>query len=426
MTSLAWDRQHRASPTGVSPAHRRPRTFSMGVHAILLATAVVAFFSVATASPTFEIIDLSSHSGFSLLEAKSTDLFTGAGTTNDGRVVFAPMNADHVGVFDPKLIGGPIEDAFKLYDTQLTMDKKFYSAISVGDGRVVFPAFNAGGIGVFDGRDNTFTMKGQGTITATDALIGGGVASDNKVVMCPYRDSHVATLSLDTYVVARIAAPGYVTNAWHGGSATLDGRVVCAPFGVGAVLVYSAGTLDSISASGLPYVGSTMLSDGRVFMAPWTSTAVGIFNPSTNSFNTDTTILPSPDDNSDFSGIVETPDGRVLFQESLSGGNTILVNFTDRTTVSINTRHPDRSGARSWWGAASVGSHVVFAPRFVTDIGVLKFPCGENNHVVSGVCVPCPTGQFNEAGDVQGGPDTACDAECTCARLLNKVGLSYA
>ena len=68
---------------------------------------------------------------------------------------------------------------------------------------------------------------------------------------------------------------------------------------------------------------------------------------------------------------------------------------------------------------------VVFAPRHIAAVGILKVSCGENEHVVSGACVRCLSGQFNQAGDPMKGPDTACDAECTCARLLNKVGLSY-
>ena len=75
--------------------------------------------------------------------------------------------------------------------------------------------------------------------------------------------------------------------------------------------------------------------------------------------------------------------------------------------------------------ASIVGNLVVFAPKNVAAVGILKFPCGEDEHVVSGACVRCPSAQFNQAGDLPGGPDTACDAECTCARLLNKVGLSY-
>ena len=74
----------------------------------------------------------------------------------------------------------------------------------------------------------------------------------------------------------------------------------------------------------------------------------------------------------------------------------------------------------------NVGGLIVFAPRSVAAVGILRYPCGRDEHVEGGVCVRCPPGLFNEEGDINGGPDTACDAECTCARLLNKVGLSYA
>jgi hypothetical protein len=409
---------------------------SSNVIASLLVIATAALSSVATAAPTFDVVDLSSHPSYD--EISMTDSFAGAGTTHDGRVVFAPYKANHVGVFDPKLMGGPVEDQFQLYDTNLALNSQlFYSAISVGDGRVVFPPYHARQIGVFDGRDNSFHTYPSAASTADVEgykYIGGGVASDNKVVMCPYGQTTttVRTLDLNTYSVGLIVlqqGDGFVANGWHGGSATLDGRVVCAPFSSDRVLVYNpgdpSGSLTSYAASVKNFVGATTLADGRIFMAPWEATAVGIFNPNTNTFTADSTMLPS-NQATNFVGIITAPDGRVLFQEHSGTGNTHLFDPTDDSLISVDTRYPSSATTRSWWGSAIVENLVVFAPRNVAAVGILKgLSCGENEHVVSGACVRCPSGQFNQAGDPTKGADTACDAECTCARLLNKVGLSY-
>ena len=394
---------------------------------------------MATAAPTFDVVDLSSHSSASAFPSEG--LFAGAGTTHDGRVVFAPFIFNRVGVFDPKQMGGSVEDAFKLYDTTLDAATfNFYSAISVGDGRVVFPPYEAGSVGVFDGRDDTFTMYNQDSagnpVTfATRATIGGGVASDGKVFMCPFRDEVMKTFDLNTNTVSTSLgnAPNWVDYGWHGGSATLDGRVVCAPFNANHVLVYSpatdssAATTNTFAASVNNFVGATTLANGLVFMAPWEGSAVGIFDPSTDTepFTTvDSAMFPSGD-GTHFGGVITAPDGRVLFQDERSSRNTYLFDPTDDSLIPVDTSYPSTTTFNLWWGASIVGNLVVFAPKNVAAVGILKFPCGEDEHVVSGACVRCPSAQFNQAGDLPGGPDTACDAECTCARLLNKVGLSY-
>ena len=433
-------REESTASRSTSRAHHQfiavRRSSSSHVAGALLAIAAAAFSSVATAAPTFDVVDLSSHSSASAFP--SSEVFAGAGTTHDGRVVFAPFKFNRVGVFDPKQMEGSVEDAFKLYDTTLNAATfNFYSAISVGDGRVVFPPYDAGVVGVFDGRDDTFTMynqdsAGNAVTFASRATIGGGVASDGKVFMCPFRDGAIKTFDLNTNTVSTSLgnAPNWVDSGWHGGSATLDGRVVCAPFFANHVLVYSpatdssAATATSIAASVNNFVGATTLANGLVFMAPWQATAVGKFDPSASTFDTDSTILPSGDATY-FGGVITAPDGRVLFQEQGSSGNTHLFDPTDDSLISVDTRYPSTWTSRVWWGASIVENLVVFAPRNIAAVGILKVSCGENEHVVSGACVQCPSGQSNQAGDPMKGPDTACDAECTCARLLNKVGLSY-
>jgi hypothetical protein len=61
-------------------------------------------------------------------------------------VVFGPLNADGVGVFDPWF------DSFTLVDISATIssDLKFGGAAVADDGRVVFAPFNADGVGVFN------------------------------------------------------------------------------------------------------------------------------------------------------------------------------------------------------------------------------------------------------------------------------------
>jgi len=47
--------------------------------------------------------------------------------------------------------------------------------------------------------------------------------------------------------------------------------------------------------------------------------------------------------------------------------------------------------------------------------GAGEEPCGRNERVAEGDCVPCPIGTANEAGDDATGPDTGCQDPCTLA-----------
>jgi len=81
----------------------------------------------------------------------STDRkFHGAATVSNGKVIFAPYNADGVGVFDPS---APPEEAFVRWWTShrpSLVTGKFRGAATAGNGKVIFAPFNADGVGVFD------------------------------------------------------------------------------------------------------------------------------------------------------------------------------------------------------------------------------------------------------------------------------------
>jgi hypothetical protein len=110
--------------------------------------------------------------------------FSGAATAGDGRVVFAPANADHVGVYDPT------DDSFTMVpfgvtgDPLIGMNGKFNGAVTAGDGRVVFVPSNANGVGVFNPTDDSFTLVPVG-VTGDNKFNGAAVAGDGKVVFAP-------------------------------------------------------------------------------------------------------------------------------------------------------------------------------------------------------------------------------------------------
>ena len=104
--------------------------------AVTCAAGIVA--GAAETASSFALVDISA-------TISSNFKFAGAAVAGDGRVVFAPFNANGVGVFDPT------DDSFTLVDISATISSnyKFYGAAVAGDGRGVFVPYHADGVGVF-------------------------------------------------------------------------------------------------------------------------------------------------------------------------------------------------------------------------------------------------------------------------------------
>ena len=118
-------------------------------------------------SPVTYTYDLTTK--FALVDISSTissgDFkFGGAATASNGKIIFAPYNADGVGVFDPS------DNSFALVDIASTIstDWKFHGAAAAGNGKVIFAPSNADGVGVFDPSDNSFVLVDIASTISTD------------------------------------------------------------------------------------------------------------------------------------------------------------------------------------------------------------------------------------------------------------------
>ena len=98
----------------------------------------------------------------------------------DGKIIFAPHNADGVGVFDPS------DNSFVLVDISSTVsdDWKFSGAATASDGKIIFAPSHADGVGVFDPSDNSFVLVGN---FPNDEYKFDGVvtASNGKIILVP-------------------------------------------------------------------------------------------------------------------------------------------------------------------------------------------------------------------------------------------------
>lgn len=118
--------------------------------------------------------------------------FHGAALAGDGRVVFAPRDANGVGVFDPR----DGADTFVLIDISDTYEGpaagvKYMGAATASDGRVVFAPYYATGVRVFDPVHDTFTsvpIASKMSPTGTPSIHqfnSAATMSDGRVVFGP-------------------------------------------------------------------------------------------------------------------------------------------------------------------------------------------------------------------------------------------------
>ena len=101
----------------------------------------------------------------------------------------------------------------------------------------------------------------------------------------------------------------------------------CAPNGV--LPFWSSGQMYTTIAAATGYYGAVVVTDGRIFMTPFTASTIGVFNPMTNAYSTIAAIAG-------FTGSVLTPEGRlVLIPNSATAIG--LCNPTTNTYVTTGT-----------------------------------------------------------------------------------------
>jgi len=87
---------------------------------------------------------------------------------------------------------------FELVDiaAQINTDYKFMGAAVAPNGKIVFTPLNADAIGVFDATDNTFALVNiAAQINTERKFLGGAVAPNGKIVFGPYKADAVGVLN---------------------------------------------------------------------------------------------------------------------------------------------------------------------------------------------------------------------------------------
>ena len=268
--------------------------------------------------------------------------YWGGVLARDGRVIFIPNNATNVGTFNP-VTGVYTTYAFTgIAGVTIPGGSSAYiGGVISPDGRVIFCPNNATHVGTFNPGTNTFVTyaAGVGGPQGMNAYFGATLVTDGRVVFSPGNAANVGvfnpvTNSFTTYTGGTLP-PG--TNAHYGGILVPDGRVIFPPSNTPNVGIfnpmtnaYSSVSVSSIIASpGLNIIGGCLLPNGKVLFASRSSVAIYTFDPTTNIFASTGMIGTS---NSTSACLLR--DGRIVFSPQndttlavIQGGTPVSAEF---------------------------------------------------------------------------------------------------
>jgi len=218
-----------------------------------------------------------------------------------------------IGVYDITLADSQAFNIFPTIDTvdvnkgALTGDYFFYGAATVGT-KVVFAPFDADFVGVFNTATNRFTYYPTTGIN-TDEKFSGAAAVGTKVVFAPHDANSVGVFDTATYLFSLVPTGLPSQNERFRGAVALGSRVFFVPsksFVVGVFdpetdtfssvetsIEQEYGTIDCGSES--CYSGATVMGN-KIIMAPFGADKIGIV----------TVDMPQePDsDDSDYTGLI--------------------------------------------------------------------------------------------------------------------------
>ena len=119
--------------------------------------------------------------------------FSGAAATGTDRIVFSPLDAAGVGVFDPST------SIFSVLDISATVSSpgKFSSAVTTRAGLVVFAPYDVDGVGIFDPLTSDFSYVDVSvTVQANSKFSGAAVMTNGRVAFAPDSVDGVASVCI--------------------------------------------------------------------------------------------------------------------------------------------------------------------------------------------------------------------------------------
>jgi len=304
--------------------------------------------------------------------------FTGAVLANNGKVIFAPSDADVVGVFDP------CDGTFETVDVgaKVTGIRKFSAAALAKDGRVIFAPSHANGVGVFNPTDNSFEVVDI-SIPGTSQwkFVGAATANNGKVILAPMNAGGVGVFdpSDDSFELVGIS-PALDDWAFGGAAAAKNGLIIFPPMACQSGCRRNVGLFNPMDNSfelvdfsatlpGGAFNEAVVASNGEVIFAPRDANVVGVFNPVTKVLRLVWTGLTGP---VKFTGAALANNGKVIFAPSNADAVGIFDPSDDSFELASISTQVGSGGAKLFGAVLAGNGNVVFSPSMSRYVGIFN------------------------------------------------------
>lgn len=287
----------------------------------------------------------------------------------NGKVYFAPQDADTIGVWDPVANTWSTLNPVT-YGLTAFANSAFATCCATDDGLVVFPPHGHTHFVVLDLATNTMYETAHG-LGAINAFSGCALASDNATLVCaPFAATVVGLFNIRTRVFTSGVAHGEGTSAFGGAFWVPGDEFIFSPLGAGEVARYRLATNDLVKtqahgAGANAFGGVVPLTTGKYFLVPFTATTGGLVDPKfTSGAGYSATSAHGVAGGLAFSGGGLMADGRVLLYPRRADNYQIYDPFLDTWTV--GAAHGSTGTDSYIGGCALPGGQFVLAPMDAT------------------------------------------------------------
>lgn len=201
----------------------------------------------------------------------------------NGKVYFAPQDADTIGVWDPVANTWSTLNPVAYGLTAFT-NSAFGTCCATDDGLVVFPPYGHTHFVVLDLKTNTMYETAHG-LGAINAFSGCALASDNATLVCaPFAATAVGLFNIRTRIFTSGVTHGEGSTAFECAFWVPGDEFIFAPLGAGEVARYRLAQNDLIKTGAHgqganAFQGVVPLTTGKYFLVPFSATVGGLVDP---------------------------------------------------------------------------------------------------------------------------------------------------
>ena len=269
----------------------------------------------------------------------------------------------------------------------ISIDHKFAGGAAVGD-VVVFAPLRASCVGVFNSTSNAFSCHSISVSTQYPYnRFNGATASNGLAILSPWYANCVGIFNPSTNGFSCVDISGTVSGLakFGGATTTTGGLVVFAPHAADCVGTFNPVTsvfnCIDVTFEG-DFTGATTASNGLVIFIPRTADCIGVFDPATNAFScvdisATTSLYGAIHDNAKFAGGTTANNGLIIlapnaidcigvFDPETNGFSCVNITSMNSPSPMVEMWHKRKFGGAT----TAKNGLVVFAPVWTECVGL--------------------------------------------------------